>query len=156
MKIINKDNIRQLSIRKKTASRICAVQVLYESSFSLNNIDHIIKNYFENYLNPILLDLSIKKIDEDLFYTIIKGVNININRIDEIITKNLSNKWSLERLSKTETSVFRLAVYELLFEQMYSNKTIINEYISIFEVFGGNTSFANGILDNISNNTNYM
>ena len=99
MKIINKDNIRQLSIRKKTASRICAVQVLYESSFSLNNIDHIIKNYFQNYLNPILLDLSIKKIDEDLFYTIIKGVNININRIDEIITKNLSNKWSLERLS---------------------------------------------------------
>jgi transcription termination factor NusB len=68
LKIINKSNIRQSSVRKKTASRICAVQVLYESSFCLNNIDYIIKYFFENYLNPILLDLNIKKIDEDLFY----------------------------------------------------------------------------------------
>jgi len=154
LKIINKKNIRQLSIRKKTASRICAVQVLYESSFCLNNIDFIIKSYFENYLNTILLDLNIKNIDEDLFYSIIKGVNENNLKIDEIITENLSEKWSLERLSKTEISVFRLAVYELCYEQMFCKKTVINEYISIFEAFGGNTDFANGILENISQNKN--
>lgn len=154
LKIINKKNIRQLSIRKKTASRICAVQVLYETSFCLNNIDSIIKSYFENYLNTILLDLNIKNIDEDLFYSIIKGVNENNLKIDEIITENLSEKWSLERLSKTEISVFRLAVYELCYEQMFCKKTVINEYISIFEAFGGNTDFANGILENISQNKN--
>ena len=154
LKIINKKNIRQLSVRKKTASRICAVQVLYESSFCLNNIDFIIKSYFENYLHKILLDLNIKNIDEDLFYSIIKGVDKNNLKINEIITENLSEKWSLERLSKTEISVFRLAVYELCYEQMFSKKTVINEYISIFEAFGGNTDFANGILENISQNKN--
>ena len=154
LKIINKKNIRQLSIRKKTASRICAVQVLYETSFCLNNIDFIIKSYFENYLHKILLDLNIKNIDEDLFYSIIKGVDEKNLIIDEIITENLSEKWSLERLSKTEISVFRLAVYELCYEQMFSKKTVINEYISIFEAFGGNTDFANGILENISQNKN--
>ena len=147
---MNKENIRQLSVRKKTASRISAVQVLYEASFSLNNIDIIIKSYFENYLNPILIKLNIKNIDEDLFYSIIQGVNKNILKIDQIITLKLSKKWSLERLSKTELSVFRLAVYELCYGRTYSKKTIINEYISIFEAFGGNTSFANGILENIS------
>lgn len=152
LKIINKKNIRQLSIRKKTASRICAVQVLYESSFCLNNIDFIIKSYFENYLHPILLDLNIKNIDEDLFYLIIKGVDKNNLKINEIITENLSEKWSLERLSKTEIAVFRLAVCELCFKQTFSKQTIINEYISIFEAFGGNTDFANGILENISQN----
>ena len=154
LKIINKKNIRQLSIRKKTASRICAVQVLYETSFCLNNIDFIIKSYFENYLHKILLDLNIKNIDEDLFYSIIKGVDEKNLIIDEIITENLSEKWSFERLSKTEISVFRLAVYELCYEQMFSKKTVINEYISIFEAFGGNTDFANGILENISQNKN--
>ena len=154
LKIINKKNIRQLSIRKKTASRICAVQVLYETSFCLNNIDSIIKSYFENYLNTILLDLNIKNIDEDLFYSIIKGVNENNLKIDEIINENLSEKWSFERLSKIEISVLRLAVYELCYEQMFSKKTVINEYISIFEAFGGNTDFANGILENISQNKN--
>jgi len=154
LKNINKKNIRQLSVRKKTASRICAVQVLYESSFCLNNIDFIIKSYFQNYLHTILLDLNIKNIDEDLFYSIIKGVDENNFKIDEIITENLSEKWSLERLSKTEILVFRLAVYELCYEQMFSKKTVINEYISIFEAFGGNTDFANGILENISQNKN--
>ena len=33
-----------------------------------------------------------------------------------------------------------------------AKQTIINEYISIFEAFGGNTDFANGILENISQN----
>ena len=152
LKIINKKNIRQLSIRKKTASRICAVQVLYESSFCLNNIDFIIKSYFENYLHTILLDLNIKNIDEDLFYSIIKGVDEKNLKIDEIITENLSEKWSLERLSKTEIVVFRLAVCELCFKQTFSKQIIINEYISIFEAFGGNTDFANGILENIFQN----
>ena len=152
LKIKNKENIRQLSVRKKTASRISAVQVLYESSFFLNDIDFIIKSYFKNYLNPILLDLNIKNIDEDLFHIIIRGVDKNILKIDEIITLNLADKWSLDRLSKTEISVFRLAVFELCYAQLYNKKTIINEYISIFDVFGGNTNFANGILENISKN----
>ena len=38
-------NIRHLSIRKKTASRICSTQVLYESSFLVNDIEIIIKSY---------------------------------------------------------------------------------------------------------------
>ena len=155
LKIINKKNIRQSSIRKKTGSRICAVQVLYESTFSLNNIDYIIKSYLDNYINPILIDLNIKNIEEQLFYSIIKGVDKNILKIDEIITDNLANDWSIERLSKTEISVFRLAVYELCYDQSYSKKTVVNEYISIFDVFGGNKNFANGILDNISQNKKF-
>ena len=154
LKIIKNKNIRQLSIRKKTASRICAVQILYELSFSLESLDYIIKSYFENYLNSILLDLNIKNIDEDIFYSIIKGVDKNILKIDKIISNNLSENWSLDRLSKTELLVFRLAVYELCYEKMFDKKTVINEYISIFEAFGGNTNFANGILENISQTIN--
>ena len=152
LKIENKNNIRQSSVRKKTASRICAVQVLYESSFSLKNIKSIINSFFENYLGNILIEMNIKKIDEDLFNTIVDGVNNNISKIDKIITYNLSDQWSLDRLSKTEISVFRLAVFELLFHKHFSKKTIINEYISIFEAFGGNANFANGILENIFKN----
>ena len=152
LEILNKENIRQPSVRKKTASRICAVQVLYESSFLLKNIELIINSYFKNYLNPILLELNIKDIDRQLFNSIIEGVNKNIIEIDLIITKNIAQNWSFDRLSKTEISVFRLAVFELSFVKNFSKKTIINEYISIFESFGGNANFANGMLENISKN----
>ena len=152
LEILNKENIRQPSVRKKTASRICAVQVLYESSFLLKNIELIINSYFKNYLNSILLELNIKDIDKQLFNSIIEGVNENIIEIDLIITKNIAQNWSFYRLSKTEISVFRLAVFELSFVKNFSKKTIINEYISIFESFGGNANFANGMLENISKN----
>ena len=145
-----KENIRHISIRKKTASRICSIQVLY-SFFILNNdIDLLIKNYVENYLSAVLEELNLKNLDYQLFETIIKGVHSNIFKIDEIISKNLSKSWSIDRLSQTEKTILRLATYELLFEKKFTRLTIMNEYISIFEVFGGNADFANGILDNIS------
>ena len=145
-----KDNIRHISIIKKTASRICSTQVLYGASFVESDIDLLIKSYMDNYLEPILTELGIKKIDSDLFNSITKGVFKNKFIIDEIISNHLSKDWSFNRLSKTEKSVLRLATYELCFDKRFKKITIINEYISIIESFGGNPSFANGILENIS------
>ena len=145
-----KDNVRHNSIIKKTASRICSTQVLYGASFVESDIDFLIKSYMDNYLPFILTELGIKKIDTDLFDSITKGVYKNILSIDNIICKHLSKNWSFNRLSETEKSVLRLATYELCFDKRFKKITIINEYISIIESFGGNPNFANGILENIS------
>ena len=145
-----KENLRHVSIRKKPASRICSTQVLYSFSFSNENIDFFMNTYLDNYVSTILRELNLKKIDYELFYTIINGVYDNLIQIDDIITKNLSKKWTLDRLSKTEKSILRLATYELLFEKKFKKLTIINEYISIIGAFGGSPNFANGILENIS------
>jgi N utilization substance protein B len=73
-----------------------------------------------------------------------------LTKLDQIISDNLSKDWSINRLSKTEISVLRLATFELCFQKKFNKVTIINEYISIIEAFGGNADFANGILENIS------
>ena len=143
-------NIRHISVRKKTASRICSTQVLYEESFLETDINFIIKSYMENYLPEILLGLGIKKIDIDLFNTIVFGVHNNVSTIDQILSKNLAQSWSIDRLSRTEKSVLRMAIFELCFQKKFKKITIINEYISIIEIFGGDANFANGILDKIS------
>ena len=148
-----KENLRHISIRKKTASRICSTQVLYGASYSNCDIDVLINSYLSNYLPKILKELNLKDLDYELLNTIIKGVYNNILKIDEIISKKLSKNWSLDRLSQTEKSVLRLATYELIFEKKFKKLTIINEYISIIEVFGGSPDFANGILENISKET---
>ena len=149
-----KKNLRHISIRKKTASRICSTQVLYGASFSNCDIDILIKSYMVNYLSSILEELDLKDLDYELLNTIIRGVYKNISIIDEIISKNLSKNLSIDRLSETEKSVLRLATYELLFERKFNKITIINEYISIIRVFGGSPDFANGILENISKELN--
>ena len=149
-----KKNLRHISIRKKTASRICSTQVLYGASFLNCDIDILINSYMVNYLPSILEDLDLKNLDYELLDTIVKGVYNNISKIDEIISKKLSKNWSIDRLSETERSALRLATYELLFEIKFKKLTIINEYISIIEVFGGSPDFANGILENISKEIN--
>ena len=149
-KINIKDNVRHISILKKTASRICSTQVLYGSSFVESDIDLLIKSYMANYLELILIELGIKNIDTDLFNSITKGVFKNKSNIDDMISKHLSKDWSFNRLSHTEKSVLRLATYELCFDKKFKKITIINEYVSIIETFGGNPNFANGILENIS------
>ena len=145
-----KDNLRHISIRKKTASRICSTQVLYGASFFNCDIDILINSYIENYLPSILEELELKELDYELLNNIIRGVYNNITKIDKIISEKLSKNWTIDRLSETEKSVLRLATYELLFETKFKKLTIINEYISIIEVFGGSPDFANGILENIS------
>ena len=115
-----KENIRHISIRKKTASRICSAQVLYGFSFLDYDIDFSIKSYIENYLSIILKELSLQKLDFQLFESNIKGVYNNLTKIDNIISKNLSKSWTIERLSETEKSILRLATYELLFEKKFN------------------------------------
>ena len=98
----------------------------------------------------ILKKLDIKEIDLNLFKSITHGVLDNINSIDKLISDNLSSDWSFERLSVTEKTILRLATYELCFDRNFKKITIVNEYISIMTVFGGDPNFANAILEKIS------
>ena len=109
-----------------------------------------IKLFLDNYLSHILKELGIKDIDHDLLNSNIYGVFNNQIDIDKVISDNLSADWSLDRLSLTEKTILRLATYELCFNNQFKKNTIINEYISIMDVFGGDPNFANGILQNIS------
>ena len=152
-KLEPKNNIRVKSVRKKTAARIAAVQVLYISRINEIDILSAMHDYLNNYQKFILTELEIKNIDIDLLNEIILYVENNIKKIDSFISDNLSNKWKIERLSITELNIIRLSVYELCVSSRFDSKTIINEYISIFESFSGNVDFANGILNNISKQT---
>ena len=152
-KLKQKHNIRVKSVRKKTAARIAAVQILYISRINEIDIISAKHDYLSNYQKFILTELDIKNIDKDLLNEIILYVENNIKKIDSFISDNLSNKWKIERLSITELNIIRLSVYELCVSSRFDSKTIINEYISIFKSFSGNVDFANGILDNISKQT---
>ncbi len=143
-------NVRQESVRKKTAARICAIQVLYSSIIGKISIQEAISNFQCFYLEFILNELNIKNIDLDLFHEILTNVEKNKKLIDKTISENLTKNWGIDRLSLTELSIFRLSVYELCISLKFEKKTIINEYVSMIGAFSSNVSFANGFLDNIS------
>ena len=143
------DNIRHKSIRKKTASRIAAIQILYLHQFNDQPLFESISTYELHYKKFLLEKLNIKELDTNLLSDLLENFDKNMDAYDTIIEKNLSKDWKIGRLGKNELNILRLSIFELKFFKKFDKKTIINEYVSLFNNFCGEPDFANGFLNNV-------
>ena len=143
------DNIRHKSIRKKTASRIAAIQILYLHQFNDQPLFESKSIYELHYKKFLLEKLDIKELDTNLLSDLLDNFDKNTDAYDTIIAKNLSKDWKISRLGKNELNILRLSVFELKFFKKFEKKTIINEYVSLFNNFCGEPDFANGFLNNV-------
>ena len=143
------DNIRHKSIRKKTASRIAAIQILYLHQFNDQPLFESISTYELHYKKFLLEKLDIKELDTNLLSDLLDNFDKNTDAYDTIIEKNLSKDWKIARLGKNELNILRLSIFELKFFKKFDKKTIINEYVSLFSNFCGEPDFANGFLNNV-------
>ena len=143
------DNIRHKSIRKKTASRIAAIQILYLHHFNDQSLFESISIFDKHYKKFLLEKLEIKDLDVNLLSDLLKNFDENKNAYDTIIKKHLSKDWNIARLGTNELNILRLSVFEIKFFKKFDKKTIINEYVSIFNNFCGEPDFANGFLNNV-------
>ena len=80
----------------------------------------------------------------------ILGIEKNKERILEFISKNLKEDWKIDRISKVDLSILKLAIYEIKYKKL-PFKVAINEAVELAKRYGENQSqkFINGILANI-------
>ena len=59
--------------------------------------------------------------------------------------------WALARIAKSDLTILRLAVYEILFDEDVPNGVAINEAVELAKLYGGDKSyrFINGVLASI-------
>ncbi len=128
--------------RKK--SREIATQLLFEMSINKESYTDIIESFKEN------TDIKLDDVDFGYIIRILKTVNENIILINETIEKNLV-KWSLNRLSKMNLAILRIAICEILFEDDIPEKVSVNEGIELAKKYGEDnaSSFINGVLNSI-------
>ena len=76
-------------------------------------------------------------------------IDKELTKIDEII-KNDAIDYRIERISKVELNVLRLALFEMMFDEEIPPKVAIAEAIRLCQKFGNRDSakFINAILDN--------
>ena len=79
-----------------------------------------------------------------------KGIEEHKEEINKLIRKNLKADWTLERISKVDFSILKLAIYEIKFKNL-PYKVAINEALEIAKKYGETSSknFINGILASI-------
>ena len=85
---------------------------------------------------------------------LVAGVAEQLERIDRVIEEHSSN-WALDRMSRVDLALLRMAVYELLCLPDIPSSVVINEAIEIGKSFGTKETpaFINGILDQVARHT---
>jgi N utilization substance protein B len=82
---------------------------------------------------------------------LVRGFATHHTRIDETI-RNVSHHWRLERMTRVDRNILRLATFELLELTDVPRRVTLNEAIELAKRFGseGSAGFVNGVLDRIA------
>ena len=80
----------------------------------------------------------------------ILGIKKEENNIQNYIEQNLKSDWKLNRISKMDLSILKVAIYEIKYNQI-PYKVAINEAVELAKKYGEDKSknFVNGILASI-------
>ena len=97
------------------------------------------------------------KEEENYIKTIYAGINENKEEITTLISSNLKEKWTMDRISKINLAILELATYELIYSKL-PYKVVINEAVELAKKYGedSSNSFVNGILASIVKEKNLM
>ena len=125
----------------RTAMREQAFKLIYSLEIQRQKkLDEAIKLYLE--ANEITDKNAIKYIKDAVY-----GIEKNKKEITSQIEKNLKTDWKIERISKIDLSILKLAIYEIKYKEI-PFKVVINEAVELAKKYGEETSknFVNGIL----------
>ena len=129
---------------KRSAIRELAFQLIYSIEIQKE----------ENLEDQIELYLECNEVEENEAKEYVKdavfGINENIKEIQELIEKNLKADWQLDRISKIDLSLLKLAIYEIKYKEI-PYKVAINECLELSKKYGEESSknFVNGILASV-------
>ena len=125
----------------RTQARESVIGLLY--AYDLGN-EGIVK-----FVDEILEDKKIRNKQKDFALNLFNGTIENLEKIDAEITSHL-NQGTMEDIGSVEKSILRLAIYEILFEDL-QKAIVINEAIELSKRLAsdGAPKFVNGLLDKI-------
>ncbi len=123
---------------KRSDAREILMQLLFQMSIHDDFSESMKDKFMENH------KLENQK---EYFISVFNQIILHINEIDDVLNRSLS-KWKLDRISKVELAVLRLAAAEILYIETIPVSVAINEAVDLAKKFGGNESgkFVNGVL----------
>ena len=129
---------------KRQKSREKAMELLFSMELSKNTYEETIETFIEDY------EMDLKTIDVDYIKNVVTVVTDNLQDIDSRIVNALVN-WKLDRVSKVNLTILRLAVGEMLFVDDVPGSVAINEAVELTKKYSDekSTSFVNGVLDKV-------
>ncbi len=125
-------------------ARIAAAQALFQQDFNKVTTARLILDFRENYLEP--------STEEILFAQLVEAAVERLPELDAIISANLSEGWSIERIDPVLRAILRVGIAELMVMVDVPARVVITEYVDVAHAFfgGKEPGMVNGLLDKVA------
>lgn len=126
---------------KRTETREQVFRLIYSSLIQ--------KEMSEEQIEIFIEENNLRK-EEEYVKGIFYGIQKNEEEIEKLIASNLKEKWSMERISKIDLAILKVAIFEMVYSGL-PYKIAINEAVELAKKYGEDSSksFVNGVLASI-------
>lgn len=154
MKPAPKPQLKPQPGRPRTGARVAAVQALFQTEQSGDNIETVLDQFIRHRLGTApgqegFEDGRVEEADVALFARIMRGAATHTEDLDQLIAGRLASGWAMNRLDPVLRAILRAAGGELRDMGGPPAKVVIKEYMDVAHGFFGGEEprFCNGVLD---------
>jgi N utilization substance protein B len=134
---------------KRRLARELALQSLYQMTMNGTTADAAIDMAMQEAQNENEANLAVEgeQLTDGFIRELVLGTELHKEEIDRLLVEYLKG-WQMDRLSRVDKEVLRLAVYEMIYCGDVPAKVVVNEAIELAKHFGTEDSgrFVNGVL----------
>jgi N utilization substance protein B len=141
----------------RTASRIAAVQALFQTEQAQTSAETVIDEFVRHRLGELpggggFEDGRVPEAEVPLFARIVRAAVTQQETIDRMLAEALPPEWPLARLDPVLRALLRAGAAELAAANDPPAKVVINEYLNVAHGFfsGEEPRMANAILDRLA------
>ena len=130
----------------RTNARDAALQMLYAMESTSFAVETVIRDFWR--------ELPGDAEERSYADSLVRGVAEQLDDLDRLIRVS-SRDWRLERMTRVDRNILRLAAWELTYGAEVPRPVVLNEAVELAKRFGtdGGASFVNGVLSNIASAT---
>ena len=136
----------------RTASRMAAVQALYQMDMAGTDLNDVIHEFVTIRFPTAEDGETLAGADPVFFGEILRGVVRRQRDIDPLIDDQLATGWRLVRVDSILRAILRAGVFELAERRDVPARVAINEYINVAHAFfdEDEPKVVNGVLDKLA------
>lgn len=122
----------------RKSARAAAVQMVFENMLGGDGGEETLRG---------LIEFAPEGDDQAFIDGILAGVEAHGDELDQAIEKNLKG-WTLDRISRVDQAVLRVAIYEMRYAHETPDAVVINEAVALAQRFDTPQAgkFVNGVL----------
>ena len=132
-------------------AREVAFKIIFSNEFEQDSLKDLIEDIVsDSELVETTNKNDISSEDKKYIEQVVLGIAEKKDELDEKIKAYLKG-WTMDRISKTDLAILRLAVYEMLYREDIPCKVSINEAVELAKKYSTDKShrFINGVLADI-------